>query len=58
MDYENVKCTCVAGSLLDLNFHLPECAKKKSYEHECMVTHNYYKQGFKDGYQTAIDDNF
>lgn len=43
------ECSCGHTGLLDMQWHLCDCHKKIAYEHNCMVTHGYYKQGFADG---------
>jgi hypothetical protein len=38
-------CNCGWTSLIDLNLHHHDCAQRLTHEHNCMVTHNYYRKG-------------
>lgn len=40
------ECNCGWSGLLNLNLHHHDCARRATWEHNCMVTHEYYRRGW------------
>lgn len=43
------ECSCGNSALLAMNLHDDDCDLRLMYEHNCMITHTYYANGWNDG---------
>lgn len=43
------ECNCGSIGFSSTNFHKTDCARRKQFEENCMITHPYYRAGYERG---------